>query len=110
MKRILNGSARRAAVISLLLAAPVATAQQRPVVRPIATGTSSINGHVIDSLSKVPVAGCTIQVMAGPDLQRATLTTSLDGSYALPDVAAGSYFFTLECPGYLRSCSGTRRR
>ena len=106
MKRILIGSVRRAAVIPLLLAAPLVTAQQRPVIRPVASGTSSISGQVTDSISNAPVAGCQMQVMSGPDFQRATLTTDLDGSYALPDIAAGSYSFMLDCPGYLRSCSG----
>ena len=106
MKRRLIGSARRAAVISLLLAAPLVAAQQRPVVRPIASGTSSISGRITDSISKAPVAGCPIQVTARADFQRASLTTGPDGSYALPDIAANSYFFVFECPGYLRSCSG----
>ena len=81
-------------------------AQQRPVVRPIASGTSSISGRITDSISKAPVAGCPIQVTARADFQRASLTTGPDGSYALPDIAANSYFFVFECPGYLRSCSG----
>ena len=103
-----TGLKRRIGLISLvaLAEASALVAQQRPVLRPIAPGTSAISGHVIDSISKAPLAGCAMQVMAGPDVQRATLTTSGDGSYSLPDIAAGSYFFILECPGYLRSCFG----
>lgn len=103
-----TGLKGRIGLISLVALAEASAllAQQRPVLRPIAPGTSAINGHVIDSISKAPVAGCAMQVMAGPDFQRAALTTSGDGSYSLPDIAAGSYFFVLECPGYLRSCFG----
>ena len=36
----------------------------------------------------------------------ATRVTDLAGTYELKDIAAGSYFLRLECPGYLRSCYG----
>ena len=83
-------------------------AAQQPAVtsRPIAAGTSSITGRVIDRHSKAPVAGCPIQVSAGPDFQRASLTTSADGTFALMDIAANRYYFLLQCDGYLRSCWG----
>jgi hypothetical protein len=106
MRMILIGPAWRAPVISLVMLLPAPLlAQQRPVIGPIESGTSSISGRVTDSMSKAPIAGCTIRATAGPGFQRATLTTDADGSYALPDIAAGRYVFWLECPGYLRSCS-----
>src|SRR4030095_14266484 len=75
MKRILIGPAWRAAVISLLPAAPPADAQPRPPrVGPIGSGTSSISGQVTDSISEAPVAGCPMQVTAGPNPQRAIVT------------------------------------
>jgi hypothetical protein len=80
-------------------------AQPRPVPRPIPPGTSSISGHVIDGVSKAPVAGCTLRV--GLSGQFGNLVSDSDGAYALKDVAAGTYFFVVECPGHVATCSGS---
>ena len=80
-------------------------AQQRQVVRPIESGTSSISGHIIDSISKAPVGGCTLRV--GLSGQFGNLVVDSEGAYALKDVAAGTYFFVVECPGHVATCSGS---
>jgi len=81
------------------------TAQQRQIVRPLESGTSSISGHIIDSISKTPVGGCTLRV--GLSGQFGNLVSDSDGAYALKDVAAGTYFFVVECPGHVATCSGS---
>jgi len=91
-------------VIPLLLAAPVALAQQRPAPRPIAPGTSSISGHVIDSISKEPVAGCTIRINASSTIT--TLISGPDGAYELKGVAADNYYFFVQCPAHFATCTG----
>ena len=91
-------------VIPLLLAAPVLMAQQRPVPGPIPRGTSSISGHVIDSMSKEPVAGCTIRVGASGNFN--PLVSGPDGAYELKGIAADNYYFFVQCPAHLVSCSG----
>ena len=79
-------------------------AQQRPVPRPIAPGTSSISGHVIDSMSKEPVAGCTIRVNASSTFT--TLVSGADGAYELKNVAADNYYFFVDCPAHMTTCTG----
>lgn len=106
MKRIL-GPTWRAPVISLLLAAPLATAQQRPAVRPIPSGTSSISGHVVESISKVPVGGCTLRVGASGNFN--TLVSGPDGAYELKGIAADNYYFFVQCPAHLATCAGPDR-
>ena len=63
-KETLIGLVRRIGVISLLALAQasVLVAQQRPVKRPIPSGTSGISGRVIDRITKEPVAGCQLAV------------------------------------------------
>ena len=93
------------AVILLMLPAAAPLLAQQPRIAPeIATGTSVIRGRVTDSVTKAPVAGCTFRITASGGL--ATRVTDLAGTYELKDIAAGSYFLRLECPGYLRSCYG----
>jgi hypothetical protein len=94
-------------VISLiaLAAATVLRAQPRQVPRPIAPGTSAISGHVIDSMSKAPVAGCTLRT--GASGTSTTLVSGQDGAYELKDVAADSYFFFVQCPAHLTTCPGS---
>jgi len=101
MTRVLFAS--RAPVISLLLAATTVTAQQRTMPS-IPKGTSTIRGHVIDSLTKEPVAGCVLR--AGASGHFDTLVSGPDGAYELKDIAADDYFFTVQCPGHLMNCLG----
>jgi hypothetical protein len=82
----------------------VVTAQQRQVPRPIARGTSSISGHVIDSISKGPVAGCTLRVVGSGNFN--TLMSDPDGAYELKNVAADNYYFFVQCPAHLALCIG----
>jgi len=94
------------AVILLMLPAAAPLPAQQPRVAPeIATGTSTIRGRVIDSVTKAPVAGCSIRITTSGGL--ANRVTDLAGTYELKDVAAGTYgLMPIECPGYLRSCYG----
>jgi hypothetical protein len=97
MKRLLTVPAWRAAVISLLLTASVNTAQQM-TPPPISPGTSAIRGHVIDTLTKQGVPGCTVHAMTGPEFRSATLETNDQGRYELTNIAAGNYMVSLTCP------------
>jgi hypothetical protein len=72
--------------------------------RPIPPGTSAIRGQILDSITRVPVAGCTLRVSASGYFQ--TLTSDQGGAYELKDVAAGLYGFFIQCPAHLHSCVG----
>ena len=102
-KMTLIGLVRRVGVISLILLAaiPAGQAQQR-TPPPIPAGTSAIRGRVIDSITKAPVAGCTLRIMASGTL--ATRVTDLAGAFELKDVAAGDYFFNVQCPAHRMNC------
>ena len=103
-KRI--GLVRRIGVMSLMmLAAMPAGDAQRRIPPPIPTGTSAIRGRVIDSVTKAPVAGCTLRV--GTLGYFTELVSDLDGAYELKDVAAGNYFFFLQCPAHQLTCPGS---
>lgn len=78
------------------------TAQQRPAPRPIAPGTSSISGHVIDSVSKAPLPGCTLRIGGSGNFN--TLVSDSDGAYELKDVAADNYNFFVQCAAHLAAC------
>jgi hypothetical protein len=96
---------RMAVILLMLMAAAPLLARQPRVAPEIATGTSTIRGRVIDSVTKAPVAGCSIRITTSGGL--AQRVTDLAGTYELKDVAAGTYaLMPIECPGYLRSCFG----
>src|SRR5262245_29503054 len=99
LKRILIG----VPVISLLLPA-LLPAQQRSGGGPISSGTSSISGRIIDSLTNEPVAGCTLRIGASGSFN--TLVSDEDGAYELKDVAADNYYFFVNCPAHLTVCNG----
>jgi hypothetical protein len=86
----------------MLPAATTLLGQQPRIAPEIATGTSTIRGRVTDSITKAPVAGCSIRITSSGGV--ATRVSDLAGTYEFKDIAAGNYFFLLECPGYLRSC------
>ncbi len=86
----------------LISAASVVWSQQRPPRQPIPRGTSTIRGAVIDAVTKAPVAGCSLDVN-GSGYWR-TVTSGADGAYALNDIAAGEYYFNIECPAHLMIC------
>jgi hypothetical protein len=104
MKRIFIGLAWRVAVMSLLLAATPLFAQRRIEPPPIPRGTSTIRGQVLDSITKSPVAGCSLRI--GDSGHFTTLISDRNGAYELKDVAANSYFFLVQCPAHLTTCSG----
>jgi len=95
---------RMAAILLTLPAAAPQLAQQPRIAPEIATGTSTIRGRVTDSVTKAPVAGCTLRINASGG--QAIRVTDLAGTYELKDIAAGSYGAILECPEHLRSCYG----
>ena len=71
-----------------------------------ATGPRRLRGHVIDSLTKEPVAGCTLRVGGSGHFN--TLVSGPDGAYELKDIAADSYFFIVQCPAHLMDCACRR--
>jgi hypothetical protein len=79
-------------------------AQQRTAPGPIPPGTSAIRGQVLDSVTKAPVAGCTLGT--GTAGSFVSLVTDRDGAYEIKDVAAGNYFFLIQCPSHLAPCLG----
>jgi hypothetical protein len=101
MKRILL-TACRAAVVSLLLAATPLFAQNRTQPPPIPRGTSTIRGQVLDSITKSPVAGCSLRI--GDSGHFTTLISDSNGAFELKDAAAGTYFFLVQCPAHRASC------
>lgn len=106
-KGTLIGLVRRIGVISLvaLAQASVLVSQQRPVRRPIPSGTSGISGRIIDTITKEPVAGCQLEVNGSGFFS--TVMSGADGAYQLKDIAAGEYFFNIQCPAHLMSCFPT---
>lgn len=94
---------RRSGVISLLLLAAIAagSAQQR-LPPPIPAGTSAIRGRIIDSITKAPVAGCSIRVAASGYVT--TLVSDLAGAYELKNVGAGDYNFLIQCKAHIPRC------
>ncbi|MBY0492770.1 MAG: carboxypeptidase-like regulatory domain-containing protein [Cyanobacteria bacterium] len=85
----------------MLLAAASVHAQTRGV-GPIPPGTSTIRGRLLDSISKAPVAGCTIG--ANSPGGSATRVSDLAGTYEFRDITAGDYFLLLQCPAHLFDC------
>lgn len=56
-------------------------------------------------MSKAPVAGCTLRTGASGAFT--TLVSGSDGAYELKDVAADNYFFFVQCPAHLVTCTGS---
>lgn len=81
-----------------------AFAQQTPPPRPLQRGTSTLRGRVLDNVTKAPIAGCTVRAAAAGfyDMR----VSGDDGAYEFTDIAAGNYFFIVQCEAHLRSmCS-----
>lgn len=72
--------------------------------RPLPRGTSSIRGRVFDSVTKTPVAGCTLR--AGASGTFGTRVSDENGAYEFSDIAAGDYVFLIQCPTHLAGCFG----
>jgi hypothetical protein len=86
----------------VLLIATTASTQRREPRRPIPPGTSTIRGNVLDSVTKAPVSGCQLEVNGSGFFS--TVTSGEDGGYQLKDIAAGEYFFNIQCPSHLMIC------
>ena len=78
-------------VAAILAIAATTVAQPRVKPPPLAPGTSSIGGTLLDAMTNAPVANCTVR--AGSAGRFSTVTTSQDGTYEFADVAEGTYFF-----------------
>jgi hypothetical protein len=100
----LVGLTRRVGVISLmtLAAIPLVAGQQLPP--PIPPGTSAIRGQVLDSVTKAPVAGCSVGAGGGGGFL--SVVTDLSGTYEIKDVAAGNYVLLIRCRSHLAPCIG----
>ena len=72
--------------------------------RPIPRGTSAIRGRIFDSVTKAPVAGCTLR--AGASGNFGTRVSDQNGAYEFNDIAAGEYSFLIQCPSHLAGCFG----
>jgi hypothetical protein len=71
---------------------------------PIPRGTSAIRGRIFDSVTKAPVAGCTVR--AGASGNFGTRVSDQNGAYEFNDIAAGEYAFLIQCPSHLAGCFG----
>lgn len=90
-------------VIALVaLADPSPLAQRNPSPPAVPAGTSAIRGRLLDSVTKQPVAGCSLRVGAQGGFT--TMTSDLAGAYELKDVGAGEYHFLIQCKSHLPQC------
>lgn len=55
-------------------------------------------------MTKAPVAGCKLRIGASGNFTERV--SDLNGAYELKDVAAGNYYFFVQCPSHLVSCDG----
>ena len=85
----------------MLLAGTAVFAQTRGM-GPIPQGTSTLRGRVLDSMTKTPVEGCTLR--ANSPAGSATRVSDLAGTYEFKDIAAGTYFFLIQCKSHLAEC------
>lgn len=78
-------------LVSLALLATVGSAQSINTIRPV--GRSNVTGVVFDSLSRTPLSGATVQLIAAenPALLGHTATSDSVGRYTLDDVPPGKY-------------------
>jgi hypothetical protein len=104
MKRIVIGLVRRVGVISLILLSTIPGDALQRLPPPIPAGTSAIRGRVVDSHTKAPVAGCTVR--AGASGFFGTQVSDQGGAYEFKDIAAGTYFFIIQCQAHLWTCPG----
>ena len=89
-------------VILLMLPAATPLLAQKPRIPPeIATGTSTIRGRVIDNVTKAPITGCNLR--AGASGAFGTRVSDQGGAYEFKDIAAGDYFFMVQCASHLQS-------
>ena len=102
-KHVAIGFQRCTGLIALMLVAAASLSGQTRDSRPIPPGTSAIRGRVIDTIAKTPVEGCALR--ANSPAGSATRVSDLAGTYELKDIAAGTYFFLIECKSHLAQCS-----
>lgn len=82
-------------------------AQDRPRgPEPLAAGTSSISGRVVDSITKAPLADVAVRVslVDGQSARLSTVYTNERGEYQIANIAAGGYWLDAESNAHLFSC------
>jgi len=55
-------------------------------------------------MSKAPLAGCTLRIGASGNFN--SLVSDANGAYELKNVAADNYYFFVQCPAHLATCTG----
>jgi hypothetical protein len=93
-------------LIPLLAALAIGEASlaQRPSTQSnsLDSGTSAISGVLLDSESRLPIAGCTIEIIRAGG--RASTITSADGAFEFSGIAAAEYQLETRCDSHLQSC------
>jgi hypothetical protein len=81
---------------------------------PVAPGTASIEGRVIDAVSEKPIDGAEVsliewgrQIPPGSRPGYSTTVANRDGVFTFRDIAAGAYQLTAYSKRHLRGCVGT---
>src|SRR5688572_20103584 len=107
------------AIIAVALLVGTEQAPRRPEVPPLATGTASIEGRVLDAASEKPVAGVEVQLTdtslvretnvgsIRSFMRRATTKTDRNGFFALEKVPGGTYSLMTISPRHLPGCYGS---
>ncbi len=70
-------------------------------------GTSAISGIVVDAVSRLPIAGCTVTISHLVKFRAsggAVVTTGREGDFAIRDIVDGDYALLVSCDGHLPSC------
>jgi Carboxypeptidase regulatory-like domain len=87
-------------IAAALTIAAVAAAQPRPT-QPLAEGTSSIRGTLVDAVSKKPIADCPVRATSRSGSN--VVSTGDDGAYQFSAIAEGTYGLLIQCPSYVMS-------
>jgi uncharacterized protein YfaP (DUF2135 family) len=97
--RVLSGAQMITAVYGSFRGVPE-TRSNTLAIGVAAGGT--IAGAVSNAVTSMPLAAATVRVLQGASVL-ATATTAANGSYAIPDVAGGTYTVDAVAPGFLRN-------
>lgn len=81
---------------------------QQPVA-PQLTGTSLLQGRVIDGVTNRPVKGAVVTIDGAEIDRRPGAFTGVDGAFAFRELPGGTYTIGATAPGYLAGAYGMRR-